>query len=89
MSCGTPVLAFARGGIPELLTRDAGRLLAGPTGKQLSAAEIVSAVTALTEVRNLDRAIVRQQAELLCSDSAMLSGYEHVYQDALLTWELQ
>ncbi len=89
MSCGTPVLAFARGGIPELLTRDAGRLLAGPTGKQLSAAEIVSAVTALTEARNLDRAIVRQQAELLCSDSAMLSGYEHVYQDALLTWELQ
>ena len=89
MSCGTPVLAFARGGIPELLTNEAGRLLPGPAGNRMTAGEIDAAVAGLTQARALDRAVVRRQAEVHCSVTAMLSGYEHVYQDALRRWELQ
>ncbi len=89
MACGTPVVAFARGGIPELLTDASGQLLAPAAGHHLSTAELTAATAAVRKTTVLDRAEVRRQALLRCGDAAMLDGYEHVYQDALAQWELR
>ena len=71
-------LMAAESGIRSIQAFDA---LGAAAGKTVAFAHIIA--------RALDRAVVRRQAEVHCSVTAMLSGYEHVYQDALRRWELQ
>ena len=71
MCCGTPVVAFARGGVPELIVPQAGRLVpAGDVARM--AGEIPDAV-------KLSRPEVREHALRRCSSEAMLSAYLHLY----------
>jgi glycosyltransferase involved in cell wall biosynthesis len=71
LSCGTPVVAFARGGIPEIVDADCGRLV-GPGDASAMAAAIPQAVT-------LPRDQVRRRALERCSAGAMLARYLSIY----------
>jgi glycosyltransferase involved in cell wall biosynthesis len=71
MSCGTPVVAFARGGIPEIVSPQSGRLVpADDVGAM--ADEIPSALS-------LDRIEVRRHAVSCCSAEAMVTAYLDLY----------
>ena len=84
MCCGTPVLAFARGGLPEVVTAETGRLLARPRSPAaLDRTETAAAVAAAAQAVALDRAEVRAQAEQRWSLSTMVRRYEQVYDRAL------
>ncbi|MCV7031966.1 glycosyltransferase family 4 protein [Mycobacterium sherrisii] len=71
MCCGTPVVAFARGGIPELVGPESGRLVAGE-----DVGEMADAIPAAVGLR---RSGVREYAIGRCSLEAMLGAYLDVY----------
>ncbi|QSE86876.1 glycosyltransferase [Rhodococcus koreensis] len=71
LACGTPVAAFARGGIPEVLTADCGRLVPPD--------ELGALVRAIPETVGLSRMAARARAEEHCSDRVMVDAYIDVY----------
>lgn len=71
LACGTPVAAYARGGLPEVLSGDTGRL-AAPGDVAVLASAIGEAVT-------LDRARCRERAEAELSLDRMVDRYEELY----------
>lgn len=73
MACGTPVAAFHRGGIPELVSASTGRL-AHPD-------DVGGLAAAIVEAAMLSREEVREHALLRCSLDAMVEGYEALYPD--------
>lgn len=75
MSCGTPVVAFARGGVPEIVGPPSGRLIA-PDDVDAMAAAIPAAM-------ELDRTQVRRHAVLRCSAPAMVSTYVDLYRSMI------
>jgi glycosyltransferase involved in cell wall biosynthesis len=74
MACGTPVLAFRRGSVPEIVDE-------GVTGSIVSTPE--EAIEALPGVLSLDRRVVRQRFEERFSVARMASDYLDIY-NALL-----
>ena len=71
MLCGTPLIAFRRGGVPEGIDH-------GRTG---FLCETVDEMTALVaRLPELDRAAVRAEAVRRFSDAAIASEYESLYQ---------
>jgi glycosyltransferase involved in cell wall biosynthesis len=71
MACGTPVAAYARGALAELVTTEVGELApAGDVAGLAAAAQL-----ALT----CDRAVVRAHAEAHCSQTRMIDEYEQLY----------
>lgn len=75
MSCGTPVVAFARGGIPELLDPCSGRLVAP--------GDVDAMAAAIPEALALERVSVRRHAKERCSAEAMLDTYLTLYQQMI------
>lgn len=75
LACGTPVCAFARGGIPELLSRTCARLV--------RPGDTTAAARAVTEVVRLSRFAARAQAERCCSIECMLDAYCDLYTDLM------
>jgi glycosyltransferase involved in cell wall biosynthesis len=71
LACGTPVAAFARGAIPEILTADCG-VLARPDDAQDLARAILSAI-------GLSRSACRARAEAACDVDQMIRSYESLY----------
>ena len=71
LACGTPVAAFARGGIPEILSPRCGRLARADDVEALASAAVQAA--------ELNRVEVRTHAEELCSMERMVSEYESIY----------
>jgi glycosyltransferase involved in cell wall biosynthesis len=71
LASGTPVAAFARGGIPEILDARCGRL-APPE-------DIAALSDAMVEAAALSRAEVRSHAEQQCSQDAMVARYLDAY----------
>ncbi|MGX6508722.1 glycosyltransferase [Rhodococcus sp. SJ-2] len=71
LACGTPVVATARGGIPELVDETSGCLV-GPDDAAALAAAIPHAVT-------LSRAAARARAEQRCSERTMVDAYVALY----------
>lgn len=71
MCCGTPVVAFGRGGIPELVSESSGCLVAPDDVDALAAAIPVAA--------RLSRLQVREHAVRCCSSAAMVEAYLSIY----------
>lgn len=90
LSCGTPVLGLARGGLTEVVDPRVGRLLPATdtaTGRPLPEDEVVRrAVLELPAVLATDRAAVRAHAERHLSLDRMVEDYLRLY-TALLPGE--
>lgn len=71
LACGTPVAAFDRGGIPEVLDSTCGRL--AEPGNPDALAE------AATAAAKLSRHAARARAEQRCGQDAMIEAYLHRY----------
>ncbi|MCQ4118441.1 glycosyltransferase [Rhodococcus sp. FXJ9.536] len=71
LACGTPVAAFARGGIPEVLTPACGRLVAAGDADAL--------VRAIPAVVGLSRTAARAHARERCSERRMVDTYVALY----------
>lgn len=74
LACGTPVIAFRMGAMPELI-RD------GETG--YLADTVDDAANAARHLDQIDPAACRRDAEQRFSDAAMAQGYERVYRQVL------
>ena len=74
LACGTPVIAFGRGSIPEIVKH-------GETGYIV--ADVEQAAEVVAEIRTLDRSACRKDAERRFSHSRMASDYVRVYQEIL------
>ena len=74
MACGTPVIAFDRGSMPEII-RD------GETGYIVE--DIEGAINAVAAVRTIDRSICRADVEKRFTSTRMARDYVHVYQKIL------
>jgi glycosyltransferase involved in cell wall biosynthesis len=74
MACGTPVIAFGRGSIPEII-------IDGETGYIVK--DIEQAVQAVAAVRSLDRSACREDVELRFSQTRMVNDYVRVYHEIL------
>lgn len=70
LASATPVAAFGRGGIPEIVDTSCARL--APSGDVRALAE------AITQARTLDRSAARRRAESHCSVEAMIDRYEQL-----------
>jgi glycosyltransferase involved in cell wall biosynthesis len=74
LACGTPVIAFGRGSIPEIIKH-------GETGYVVNDIEL--AVEAVAAVTSLERSTCRQDAEKRFSHTRMARDYVHVYEKIL------
>lgn len=74
MACGTPVIARPLGAIPEIIRH-------GETGFLVGSVD--EAVTALSQVRHLDRARIRQHVATHFNRDRMVEDYLRVYQEVL------
>jgi glycosyltransferase involved in cell wall biosynthesis len=75
LSCGTPVAAYARGGLPEVLTADTGRLA--------EAGDVDGLARAIGEAMALDRSRCRAHAVAELSLGRMVDLYEDLYRHLL------
>lgn len=71
LACGTPVVAFDRGGLREFVTPEVGALV--PDG------DIAGAAAAVSTVARLDRAACRAHAVRECSVERMIERYVSIY----------
>ena len=76
MACGTPVLAFRRGSIPEIIED-------GVTGKIVDSEQ--EAVTALSEILSYDRSAVRRRFDERFTATRMAEDYVSTYRQLLST----
>lgn len=74
MACGTPVIAFGNGSVPEIVKH-------GETGFIVKNAEEMA--EAIGRIGEIDRAAVRRRAERYFSEKKMVDGYEKVYARAV------
>jgi len=74
MACGTPVIAFARGSIPEIIRH-------GETGYIVE--DLEHAVNAVAAVRSIDRSACREDVERRFSHTRMAHDYIDAYEKIL------
>ncbi|AWZ26355.1 glycosyl transferase family 1 [Rhodococcus pyridinivorans] len=73
LACGTPVVAFARGGIPEVVDESSGCLVAPDYINGLA--------EAVPRAVGLSRASARARAEERCSERTMVDAYVSLYRE--------
>jgi glycosyltransferase involved in cell wall biosynthesis len=71
LACGTPVLGFARGALPELVDERCGRLV--------PADDVAALAAAIGDVGRLSRRAARTRAEAECSLETMVDRYVDLY----------
>ena len=74
MACGTPVIAFDRGSMPELVAD-------GTTG--MIVADVDAAVAAVDRCRQLDRRVIRARAVERFGVDRMVDQYVEVYEEVI------
>ena len=74
LACGTPVLGFARGSVPEVVEHER-------TG--FACHDLEQLVGAVARIPELDRGLCRSAAERRFSGEALANGFEAVYARAL------
>ena len=74
MACGTPVIAFDRGSMPELIKH-------GVTGYIVD--DINNAISAVTEIKTINRSECRADVEQRFTSSRMARDYVRVYRKIL------
>jgi glycosyltransferase involved in cell wall biosynthesis len=74
LACGTPVIAFARGAVPEVVQH-------GRTG--FHCRNLDEMIVAVSRVGDLSRAACRQDVEARFSDDVMVSQFEQLYRNRL------
>ncbi len=72
LACGTPVAAFRRGALPDILNRATGRLAEPDSVPDLA--------RAMREASGLGRAACRARAEIVYDAEVMIDRYESLYQ---------
>jgi glycosyltransferase involved in cell wall biosynthesis len=77
LACGTPVCAFARGALPELIDESCGVLV--------EPGDVGALATAIGSTKSLPRAAVRSHAEAVCSIDLMVGRYEDLYRELALS----
>ena len=80
MACGTPVVAVRRGSVPELIENEKTGFVVPVDHDE---AMVSAAVEALAQVPTLDRQYVRDYTQRQFDTSAMVDGYERVYQSLI------
>lgn len=75
LSCGTPVAAYARGGLPEVVSDDTGRLA--------SSGDVTLLAVAIREAAALDRGRCRERAVAHLSLTRMVDRYEELYSQVM------
>jgi glycosyltransferase involved in cell wall biosynthesis len=75
LACGTPVAAFARGGVPEILDERSGRLAAP--------GDIEALGEAMISASSLSRQDARDRAVSSCSLERMVDDYEALYESLM------
>lgn len=75
LACGTPVAAFRRGGLREVVDRSVGRFARASTARALAAV--------IDEAARIDRRTCRRRAEQVLSVERMASEYVDLYRDAI------
>ncbi|MFY2787029.1 glycosyltransferase [Rhodococcus sp. MALMAid1271] len=75
LACGTPVAAFARGGIPEIVD--------GSSAVLVPADDVHGLAEAIPRAAALNRRDVRARAEQMCSMDRMVDEYEALYRSTL------
>ena len=73
LACGTPVVAFRHGAVPEVVEDGVTGLIASPDDEIAMARDLERRLSAI------DRRACRRAAELRFSPAAMADGYERVY----------
>lgn len=79
LCCGTPVVAFDRGGIPEIV---------GDAGVLVPRHDVASLAAGAIEAERLDRRTVRAHAHAHCSSEAMVARYRDLYRGIVRTQKL-
>ncbi len=74
MACGTPVIAFSRGSVPEVVR---------PGVNGYAVRDVPAAVEAVAGLAALDRAAVRRDCDDRFSVAAVTDAYERLYRDLL------
>lgn len=74
MACGTPVIAYARGSMAELITPGVSGYLVG---------DIDSAVTAVAAAGELDREVIAELAAEKFAVARMIDSYVDIYRDLM------
>ncbi len=74
MACGTPVIAFDRGSMPELIENGKSGFLVG---------DVNEAVEAVARIKEIDRAACRRHVERRFTVDRMIDAYIHVYETIL------
>ena len=75
MACGTPVISFARGSVPEVVTHNI-------TG--FICQSIDEMVTAVGKIDTIDRNLVRRDCENRFSSTTIIENYLNIYRSSLL-----
>ena len=75
-ACGTPVVAFRRGGLQDTV-------LDGVTGFLVDPGDVGAAALALGRVGEIDRSACRRHAEAHLDIEAALAAHEHLYRDLI------
>jgi glycosyltransferase involved in cell wall biosynthesis len=75
LACGTPVVAFARGGIPEVVDAQCGRLV--------EPNDVAAMAAAIPEVIRLPRGSIRERAVTHCGARTMVARYLAIYRDLI------
>jgi glycosyltransferase involved in cell wall biosynthesis len=75
LACGTPIAAFDRGAVGELIDTD--------TGRTVPAGDVDALAIAMVEASGLDRTACRRRAELHYSSDVMAERYERWFEGLL------